>query len=270
MVGPGRALAASALVRSGFARTLADRANLALYCAIGLMTVLAQVTIWRSVVEADPAAGPIALAQMVTYSVLSTALTELLPVHVTLRIVDERLRTGNIAIDLLRPIPYPLVVAGESIGVAAFRAVFTTLPILGLAGLLFGLGRPATLAAGVAFALAVLISVALSLAIGFLLALVAFRYLTTLFLEWSVNALIRVFGGAFLPFWFFPTGLAELAGALPFRYLYFVPVAIYLGRVPPADLAGTLLIGAGWALAIAGATAWLWRRALRWLIVGGG
>ena len=81
---------------------------------------------------------------------------------------------------------------------------------------------------------------------------------------------MTVFAGAFLPLWFFPAWLGALAAWLPFRYMNFVPVAIYLGRIPTGDLAPTLLLGLAWTLALLGLTGWLWSRAMRRLVVQGG
>ena len=139
-----------------------------------------------------------------------------------------------------------------------------------VAGLAFGLEPPASPLDFAAFLLAVLLALAVSFSIGYLIALLAFWFLTTLHFGWSLLAFNPVFAGTFPPLWFFPSGLAAVASWLPFRYQAFVPVSIYLGRIPLGDLAGALTLGLGWAAALLGLCGWLWSRAMRRLVVQGG
>jgi ABC-2 type transport system permease protein len=180
------------------------------------------------------------------------------------------LRKGEIAVDLIRPVSYPRYLAADALGQAAFYGVFAIAPTVVVAGLVFGVEPPASPIHFAAFVLAVVLSLTVSFTFGYLSALLAFWFLTTLHFEWSLGAFFKVFGGAFLPLWFFPPVLAEVADWLPFRYLNFVPLAIYLGRVPAPELAATLLLGIAWVAALLGLAAWLWSRSVRRLVIQGG
>jgi ABC-2 type transport system permease protein len=254
--------------RRSFERNTAYRVSTLLRVVGNVVVVLIQVTIWRALLGHGAVAG-VTLAQMVTYSIVSTCLNLLLLTGLY-RALDDRLRTGNIAVDLAKPLSYPLYLAADSLGTAAFQGAFAMLPTLLVAWLAFGLQPPASGLDLAAFLVAVLLALAVSFSIGYLIALLAFWFLTTLHFEWSLMAFNRVFAGTFLPLWFFPPGLAVVAGWLPFRYQAFVPASIYLGRIPHGDLAGTLALGLGWAAALLGLCGWLWGRAMRRLIVQGG
>jgi ABC-2 type transport system permease protein len=251
-----------------FARSLAYRANTALRIVGNLAAVVIQATIWRALLGHGAVAG-IDVRTMVTYAILSTSVGMLLLTNM-FRPLDERLRTGNIAVDLLKPLSYPLYLAADSLGGAAFQGLFTMLPTLAIAALAFGLAPPASGLHLAAFLAALALALAVSFALGYLIALLAFWFLTTMHFDWSLGAFVKVFSGAFLPLWFFPPWLAAVASWLPFRYLNFVPVAIYVGRIPADQLAGTLLLGLGWSLALLGLAGWLWNRSMRRLVVQGG
>lgn len=251
-----------------FSRSLTYRVNTFLRIAGNLVTILIQVAIWRALLANGAVAG-IDVRTMVTYSILSTSVGMLLLYSTTMRMVDGRLNTGNIAGDLLRPLSYPLYLAADSLGVAAFQAV-AMLPTLAAAAAAFGLDPPAAGSYLLAFAAALALALSVSFALGYLIAVLAFWFLTTMHFEWSLMAFTKVFAGAFLPLWFFPPWLAAIAAWLPFRYLNFVPVAIYLGRIPVGELAGTLLLGLGWSLALLCLARWIWQRSVRRLVVQGG
>jgi ABC-2 type transport system permease protein len=255
--------------RCSFARGMAYRVNLVLRLIGGIIAILIQVAIWRSLLGNGITAG-VSLPDMVTYAILSVCLGTLTLTGTVLRRVDERLRSGDIGVDLVLPISFPLYLAADGLGAAAFRIVFALLPTLILAALAFGLRPPSSSVNLIAFLVSVPLATAMSFAIGYLTALLAFWALTTMYFDWTISAFARVFGGSFLPLWFFPPWLGTIANWLPFRYLYYVPLAIYLGRIPVVELGATLLLGLGWLIILFGFAWWLWDRSMRRLIVQGG
>lgn len=251
-----------------FTQGLAYRMNLLLRVVGNVLTVLIQVAIWRALLGHGAVLG-IGLREMVTYSILSTCMT-MLQLTSLFHTVDERLRTGNIAVDLIKPLHYPLQLAADSLGSTLFQGMFTMLPTLVIAALAFGLEPPASPVSFLAFIAAAGLALVVSFALGYLIALLAFWFLTTMHFEWTLAGFMTLFSGRFLPLWFFPPWLATVAAWLPFRYLNFVPVAIYLGRVPAGELGATLLAGLGWAAVLLGLAWWLWARAVRRLVLHGG
>ena len=114
------------------------------------------------------------------------------------------------------------------------------------------------------------IAMAISFALGYLMALGAFWFLTTLHFQWTLMGFTKLLSGAVVPLWFFAPWLAFVAEVLPFRYLQFVPVAIYLGRVPDGAVVGTLLVGLAWAAGLLGLARLVWSFAVRRLVLQGG
>ena len=251
-----------------FKRNLAYRAQAWLTILINLLGIVIQVSIWRALLGASTANG-IGLRDMVTYVILNAAIYVVM-MYEMFQSVDDRLRTGDIAIDLLKPMRYPLYLWADQVGNAAYRLLFSVVPTVVVSAVLFGFTAPASLMSFVGFAIALAIAIALSFAFAYLIALLAFHFLTTLHFEWTFFGLATVFSGRLLPLWFFPQAWADVARALPFQFLGYVPAAIYMGKMQGLEMWTTLLIGAIWVVLLLAAAATMWNISLRRLIVQGG
>ncbi len=206
---------------------------------------------------------------LVTYSILTTLVAGLLMTGLY-RDADDRLRTGDIAVDLLKPLRYPLYLFSDGLGRSAYQLLFTVVPTLAVAWPLFGFSPPASPGYALAFLAALGLALSVSFAIGYLIALLAFWFLTTMHFRFAVAGFITAFSGSFLPLWFFPPGWAAVARALPFQYLGFVPAAAYMGEMAAAELTLTLAGGVAWTLALLGLAYALWSASVRRLVVQGG
>lgn len=233
-----------------------------------LASIFIQVSIWRAVLGHHSANG-IDLQQMVTYVIVNALLTTLLMDQIFQR-VDERLRTGNIALDLVKPYRYPFYLAFEQLGNAAFQFVFTVIPTFIFATIFFGFRPPSSFAYAAAFVIAVFFALTISFAIGYLIALLAFWFLATFHFEWTLTGLMTVFSGSFLPLWFFSPRWALVAHILPFQFLGFVPASMYMGQIALHSVYSTLALGLLWTLILLGLAGLLWHRAMRRLVIQGG
>ena len=113
--------ALAAMARGSFARAAAYRYDVWLRVVGQLVVILIQVTVWKSVMAHDPQSGE--LDEMVTYAIISTCVSALHPFHM-LRMLDERLRSGDVIIDMTRPLGYPLLFARPVAGHHGISASF--------------------------------------------------------------------------------------------------------------------------------------------------
>jgi ABC-2 type transport system permease protein len=222
---------------TSFRKNLAYRSEVWLSILFGLLAIVIQAAIWRSLLG-DGAVEGITVEDMVTYVVITTVISTI-SLHRLMDAVDERLRSGDIAIDLVKPMHYPSLQLADQLGRSVFQLAFVVVPMLAIAALAFGVQAPAGGAAMVGF----LVSLAI--------------------------ALLTLFGGANLPLWFFPDALETLARLLPYQFVAFVPAAIYLGEIADAALVWALALGVLW-VAIHGAACQLLWAAVRRLTLQGG
>jgi ABC-type uncharacterized transport system permease subunit len=76
--------------------------------------------------------------------------------------------------------------------------------------------------------------------------------------------------GALIPLWFMPDALAGTLRALPFSAQIFVPLSMYVDREPGWHTLGELGLQVVWILVLVALAGFVWRRAIRRLVVFGG
>ncbi|MET7940456.1 ABC transporter permease [Streptomyces sp. NPDC059944] len=179
----------------------------------------------------------------------------------------ERIRTGDIAIDLYRPADLQLWWLAQDMGRALFHLLGRGLIPLAFGALFFDLALPADPLTWLAFLVAVALGVVVGFSIRFLVALSAFWLLDGA----GVSQLTMIAGvfcsGMLLPLNVFPGTLGEVVRALPWSSLIQAPVDVLLGT---ADPLGTYAFQAAWALALLTAGRLLQSAATRRVVVQGG
>lgn len=250
-----------------FSKNLAYRSEVWLRILGNVVTILIQVSIWRAMLGSRSDTG-VSISEMITYTIVTTTIS-ILEMSNVLSVVDDGLRSGNIAMQLLKPMRYPAYLFCEEWGNVMYRLTFTLIPTFLIAWFFFGFHFPAA-ASLLPFFMAILISIAMSFAFGYLISLLAFWFMTTFSLRWIYWGMRTLFSGAFLPLWFFSGTWETVAHALPFQYLGFVPAAIYLGKMTGGEMYAAIGIGLLWIALLYMLLEVLWKQAVRRLIIQGG
>lgn len=181
----------------------------------------------------------------------------------------ERIRTGDIASDLQRPLDIQSWWASLAYGRAAYQLVFRGLPPFVIGALAFDLSLPSP-AHALAFVTSVALAVAVCFGWFFLLQLSAF-WLLDVRGPSQIGSLTAAFlSGIWVPLVFFPPELGALARGLPFASMIQLPVEVFLGKHDGADLAGVFALQALWAAVLALAGRAVLARAVRRVVVQGG
>jgi ABC-2 type transport system permease protein len=251
-----------------FSRSMAYRAEVWLQIGGNILFLFIQISIWRALLGNSTTSG-VGLKEMVTYSILNTSLSIILMERVYLQ-VDEGLKKGEIMMHLVKPLRYPCFLFADEAGKNMYKLVFQLIPTLLIGAILFGLQPIAENDHYVPFILSVFIAMFISFAIGYLIALIAFWFMTTFALRWTVDGLIKIFSGSLIPLWFFPPVWVDVANLLPFKFLGFVPAAIYMGKMSSTEIWQNIGIGLMWIVILYGLVSLLWWKALRRLAIQGG
>jgi len=181
-----------------------------------------------------------------------------------------RVRTGDIATDLIRPIhPIRALLAAEY-GRATYQLVFRGIPPVAVGVVAFHAALPSDALVWLAFFASLVLAVAVSFAFRMLYNLAAFWTTDTRGTMILALVVMTVFSGFTIPIQFFPPWLAAIAYATPFPAMVQTPVDIFVGATagPPVlvALAGQL----AWALAMLAASYGLFALGTRRLVVQGG
>ncbi|MGV9312538.1 ABC transporter permease [Streptomyces sp. NPDC003691] len=182
----------------------------------------------------------------------------------------ERIRSGDIAIDLYRPADLQLFWLAGDLGRAAFQLLGRGVIPVVFGAFVFELALPASPLTWAAFLLAVWLGLVVSFAVRFLVALSAFWLLDGTGIT-QLSALAGMFfSGMLLPLNVFPGLLGEIARSLPWSSYLQVPADVLLGTYPGWELAGAYAFQAGWAAVLLAAGRLLQSAATRRVVVQGG
>jgi ABC-2 type transport system permease protein len=181
-----------------------------------------------------------------------------------------RIISGDIVVDLGRPLDLQCAWLAGDLGRAAYHTLFRGVPPFVLAELVFGLRLPTDPLVWLAFAASVALAAIVSFAIRFLVNLCAFWLLDYRGIV-NVSSLIWTFlCGSVVPLAFLPDGARAVVQALPFAAMLQVPIDVFLGKHPGAELVGALAVQAAWAMALLGLGRLLLAAGVRRMVVQGG
>jgi ABC-2 type transport system permease protein len=182
----------------------------------------------------------------------------------------ERIRTGDIAVDLARPVDLQLSWLAADLGRAAFLLLPRGLPPVIIGFAFFGVALPTTPLPYLATLVSLVMAVSVSFACRFALNLAAFwlldlRGALTLYMVAS-----NVLAGLIVPVSWFPGWMRAVAHATPFPSMLQAPIDVLSGRVTGTAVLGTLAVQALWLAGTLGLGRVVLARATRRLVVQGG
>lgn len=184
--------------------------------------------------------------------------------------IAERVRTGDVAVDFVRPVDVQLAHLATDLGRAAYTTIPRGLPSVVVGALTVGLVMPAQVLPYVLGAVSIVLAVALSFLVRFAVNLVGFwvvetRGITTLF-----TVTYGFLSGLYVPVHLFPGWLGTVAACTPFPSILQSPIDVLSGRVLGGDAVRVVLVQVAWVAAAALLGQVLLRSGRRKLEVQGG
>jgi ABC-2 type transport system permease protein len=259
-----------AFAASSFQTRLAYRTEVWASIFGAFITILARVAIWAAAYQGVTTVSGATLSDMTTYAILGGTVIGAWHYQDMVEELGEQIRSGNVAIYLLKPLHYPLYLFFTEIGRVLCRVLLVVGPVVVISAFAFGMQAPASLFHGVMFVLFWALSFAILFTISATCGLMAFWMMTTFSLTWFLQAVITILSGYFVPLWLFPGGSGAIVQMLPFAWIGYYPTSVYLGRFDVADTLAIFAFGLAWLAVIAGFGLFLWRRASLRISVQGG
>nr|WSX51693.1 ABC-2 family transporter protein [Streptomyces sp. NBC_00974] len=184
---------------------------------------------------------------------------------------QERVRTGDIAVDLYRPADLQLWWLAGDLGRAGFQLLGRGVVPLMVGGLAFDLALPADPLRWTLFLVAVTLGLVVSFALRYLLGLAAFWLMDGAGINLMATVASIFFSGMLLPLTVFPGGFGEFVRIMPWAAMLQVPLDVLLGKGAGAgSAAGAFAFQAAWALGLLGLGRLVQSAATRKVVVQGG
>ncbi len=213
--------------------------------------------------------GGLSLPEMITYVAISW-IGRSFYFNAIARDLARMVQEGEIAVMLIKPFHVQTVMMFEAIGESAFRLLMFTLPIMVVIVPLFHIQSAPDpmiyLWTFVSFCLALVIYSQLN----FMLGCLAFAMKNIQGVLRAKMVSMDFLTGVVVPFTFFPEWFQVVMSYLPFQYISYVPVTIYLGKRQGAELQEALLVQLAWAVGLFLLGRLVWRVSVRNVIVQGG
>lgn len=182
----------------------------------------------------------------------------------------RRIHTGDIAVDLLRPMPLlPVLYAGK-LGRAGYLLLARGVPPMFVGALVTGIALPAHPASYALGAIALLLAITVAFLADAIVNLVAFWLLETRGITIVHTAVMNLLSGFLIPIHWFPDCLRALARATPFPSMIQTPIDALSGRIPPAQALGGVGVQALWVLVLGAVAVLVLRAGTRAVEVQGG
>ncbi|WP_189601079.1 ABC transporter permease [Streptomyces lateritius] len=184
--------------------------------------------------------------------------------------VMERIRTGDIAVDLYRPADLQTWWFSDNLGRSAFHLLGRGVVPMTVGAIAFDITLPSRPSTWPAFLLAVALGSIVSFSIWYLVAMSAFWLL-----DGQGVAQVAWLGGLFfsgmlLPLNVFPGALGEVARVLPWASMLQVPADVYLEKYEGWGLLGAFAFQGCWAVVLLAAGRVAQTLATRKVVVQGG
>ncbi len=228
-----------------------------------------RVMIFTAFYASTDAPQPMTLPEVITYVWLTQAVLRLLPWRPDAEI-EQLIRDGNVAYELMRPVDVYGLWYARAVALRTAPVLLRSVPMLIPAYLVFGMGPPASLGAGLAFTISIFAAAALSAAITTLLSVSMLMTISGRGVHVLTISVVNLMSGAIVPLPLLPGWLQPVLEVLPFRGLLDTPFRLYLGHVAPEAALGPIAHQLLWTVGLMLLGRALLQRALGSVVVQGG
>jgi ABC-2 type transport system permease protein len=259
-----------ALAAAGFRRWSTYR--LAAAAGVFTNTVFGVIKLSILLAVAESAGGTVAgydAASLSTYTWVSQGLIAFVMIFSWTELAD-RVRTGDIAVDLARPVDLQLAWLAADLGRAAWALLSRALVPLVFGAVVYGLYVPSDPTALALLPLSLLLAVLVSFGCRFVVNLTAFWLVEIRGVAMLYVLASGVLGGHLVPVHFFPAWLQAVAYATPFPSMVQTPIDLVTGQADGSAAAGLVLAQVAWAVGVLLLGRVVLVRATRKLVLQGG
>ncbi|MFI5304171.1 MAG: ABC transporter permease [Nitrospiria bacterium] len=218
------------LFRINWQNSLQYRASTVIYIVGYTLYISVVLYLWMSVYHDGNKLGEYSLTDLLTYYLLQLVVNILILSYISWELIDQ-IREGFFSNFLIKPLNLLFYWFTVNLSGKILEAIY-----LGIIGCLLYFftkeffGFPHHLMTYVFFVFSLILGLTLAFLMDFCIALIAFWLIQVRVFKFMLLYLIFFFSGAILPLDLFPLWLQKWVNLLPFQYLAFVPIKIFLEK----------------------------------------
>jgi ABC-2 type transport system permease protein len=235
-----------------------------------LIFLLMWGSIWTALYAGREEAAGVAFSSTLTYIVVSQFLSGVNEAGTPLWDIQEKVRTGDISLELMRPYDVPIRYLFSDFGSVGFYIMTALLPIYAILFFFVDLSLPTQWQTWLFFVLAAFIGFLVRYCVEMAFGLLAFFLVETGGVEDLFYFAMSLLSGSVIPLWFFPDWLQTVAAYLPFQSVYFIPTAIFVGELHGSQIITSFAVQIFWLAVCYMILRIVWNRASHRVIVQGG
>ncbi len=256
--------------RIAFKRKAAYRFDVWTQVLANVLFLFMWLFIWQGLYKGRPEVGGVSFRIVLSYVLISQMLQGLHSAGTPLWEIQEQVRTGNIAMEMIRPYNYPARLLFSDLGSIFFYFLTAVLPLYLVLTLVFQPVRPESFLTWLVFLLSALLGYLIRYNLILIFGLFTFWLIETGGVEDIFYFATSLFSGSLVPLWFFPSWLQRLAGLLPFQGIYFIPNSIFVGDLRGFDIVPALILQLSWVVITYLLMIVVWKKATRKIVIQGG
>jgi ABC-2 type transport system permease protein len=255
------------LLSTSFRQRFVYRSGVWMHILHGCLFIFLQGSLWTALIATGYTDNT--LQEMISYVIINSLVGYLTSFKIT-GIISNRVDDGSIALDMILPVNFKWKIFFENIGGNFFEFCFSGISALLTALFLYGAIRPAGALSFAAFLFSVLLGILISYQIIYLFGLSAFWVIKPWYIPILADSLAKLFGGGVIPIWLYPDWLAAISNILPFRFIAYEPIQIFLGNRHGMDILRCLFMQGIVIAILALIEKFLWLKASHKVFVQGG
>jgi ABC-2 type transport system permease protein len=258
--------------RLAWVERMAYRVNFFMEILSGILSSLIVIFLWMAIYRTGgrEVIGGYSIQEMVTYLLGGGLINTFILTTAENPETSQNIQDGTLSTYLIQPInPY---------GIWFFRDLgsktfFFLLGLLGYLVVCLFFSKYIVFSASLAHLIYFMISVMLASFLQFFLfqslSLLSFWVENTYGIRFTMRVIMEVVGGAIIPLSFFPQVLHKIFDFLPFPFLIYLPMRIYLGKISINHIPIEFLREIGWIVGFGLLNLVIWRRGIRQYVAMG-
>ncbi|MDH5509407.1 MAG: ABC-2 family transporter protein [Nitrospinota bacterium] len=236
----------------------------------GLLFIFIFTSLWKNIFDSSKASASsgFTMEGIVSYAVFAMI------IRISMSQDDMgvmgKIRSGDIAMDMIKPYNYFGVTLAENVGGTMFHWFTRAAPILAVCLIFFDVSLPRDPVNYMLLAVTWTMGYLIYFMVNWLFAMIAFWVIETFSFQLMKYGMFTLFSGGIIPLDFFPDFIRPAVAYIPFMYILYVPTATFIGHIGHGEAMGFILFQGAWVAALGLVSALVWKAAQKKLIIQGG